>query len=293
MTAEIPSAWSPEALQLGEGARWVDGDLYLVDILAGRLLRAPARAGGALEEVWRIPGPLGAVAPVASRPGSWIAAAGAGIARVDPGGEHSSPRLTWLGRPELDAVVPMRMNDGVADPHGRFWAGSMAFDATADAGSLYRLDGDGTVHRVLGDITIPNGPAFTSDGATMYLADSARGVVDRWTVDPATGAVGDRERFVELRAGSPDGMTADDEGCLWVAVWGEAAVHRYRPDGSRAQTLDLPARQPASVCLGGSDGRRLFITSATEGLARPGPGDGLLYATTVATGGSAACAVRL
>ncbi|WP_399936759.1 SMP-30/gluconolactonase/LRE family protein [Streptomyces sp. BBFR25] len=37
------------------------------------------------------------------------------------------------------------MNDGVAEPWGRFWAGSMAYDNTPNAGTLYRVDNDGTV----------------------------------------------------------------------------------------------------------------------------------------------------
>jgi sugar lactone lactonase YvrE len=271
----------------------VAGQLYLVDLLAGRLLRASVRAGGPLAEVLRIPDPLGAVAPVAGRPGSWVAAAGPGIARLDPGDGHNGAGLTWLARPEVDAPLPMRMNDGVADPHGRFWAGSMALDGTAGAGSLYRLDPDGTLEHVLGGITIPNGPAFGADGTTMYLADSARGIVDRWTVEPETGALVERQRFVELADGSPDGMTVDDEGCLWVAVWGSGSVHRYRPDGSLAQTLELPAHQPASVCLGGTGGRSLFVTTATEGMPAPSDGDGLLYATSVPVGGPAARSARL
>jgi sugar lactone lactonase YvrE len=269
----------------------VDGRLYLVDILSGRLLRAPLQAGGALEEVACIPVPLGAVAPMVAHPASWIAAAGTGIARLDMAG--AGVTVTWLGRPEDDADRPMRMNDGTADPQGRFWAGSMALDGTAGAGSLYRLDSDGTVHRVLGDITIPNGPAFAADGSVMYLADSARGVIDRWTVDARSGALGERHRFVEVSEGSPDGMTVDDDGCLWAAVWGTGSVHRYRPDGSLEQTVQLPARQPSSVCLGGTDGHHLFVTTATESLPRPGAGDGLVYAATVSARAPSAQGVRL
>ena len=37
------------------------------------------------------------------------------------------------------------MNDGICDPAGRFWAGTMAIDERQAAGSLYRLDPDGQV----------------------------------------------------------------------------------------------------------------------------------------------------
>ncbi|MFJ5214120.1 SMP-30/gluconolactonase/LRE family protein [Streptomyces sp. NPDC088354] len=260
-----------ERLELGEGIRWTDGRAVLTDILTGRLLAAPT-----FEAVAELAVPLGAVAPVEGHPGHWIAAAGTGICRIDPAG-----RTRWLARPEDGAPEPMRMNDGVADPYGRFWAGSMAYATTEDAGSLYRVDRDGHVTRALHGITVPNGPAFTADGRTMYLADSARGVVRRYPVDVATGELGSPETFVTLDSGSPDGMTVDAEGALWTAVWGTGQVRRHLPDGTLDRVLEFPAVQPAGLCLGGPDGRTLHVTSATIGLAAPGPFDGAVFTVRV------------
>ncbi|MER7483612.1 SMP-30/gluconolactonase/LRE family protein [Streptomyces sp. NPDC126510] len=80
---------------------------------------------------------------------------------------HGRPE--WLDRPEDRTPLPSRMNDGVADPASRFWAGSMAYDGTCGAGSLYRTDLDGTVVRVLDGLTSVNGPAFTAEGTTLDL----------------------------------------------------------------------------------------------------------------------------
>ncbi|MEU6344004.1 SMP-30/gluconolactonase/LRE family protein [Streptomyces sp. NPDC046977] len=271
-----------ERLELGEGIRWTDGRVVLTDILTGRLLTAPA-----FRTVAQLSVPLGAVAPVEGRPGHWIAAAGTGICRIDPAG-----RVRWLARPEDGAFEPMRMNDGVADPYGRFWAGSMAYAATEDAGSLYRVDRDGSVTRVLRGITVPNGPAFTADGRTMYLADSARGVVRRYPVDVAGGELGAPETFVTPDSGSPDGMTVDAEGALWTAVWGTGQVRRHLPDGTLDRVVELPAAQPAGLCLGGPDGRTLHVTSATIGLDAPGPLDGAVFAVRVDVPGTPAAPYR-
>src|SRR6478672_10502362 len=152
MTIEIVA---PGPYQLAEGARWVDGRLVFVDIMAGRLYELTDDGPRVLLE---LDVPLGAVAPVHDAPGTWIAAAGTGIALLDAAG-HAE----WLARPEDNAPQPRRMNDGVCDPSGRFWAGSMPFDhddSTEGVGSLYRVDHDGTVTRVVGGITIANGPAF-------------------------------------------------------------------------------------------------------------------------------------
>ena len=76
-------------------------------------------------------------------------------------------------------------------------------------------------------------------------------------------------------------MTVDVEGGVWVAVWGSGSVRRYRPNGSLDRTLRLGARQPTSVCLGGTDGRDLFITSASVGLGHVGSADGAVFRTSV------------
>ncbi|MGW0145403.1 SMP-30/gluconolactonase/LRE family protein [Streptomyces sp. NPDC003333] len=285
MTTAPPRPTHPDRLELGEGVRWTGTGVVLVDILAGRLLAAPTDGTAALRTLAELPVPLGAVAPLAGHHGAWVAAAGTGICLVRADGT-----LRWLARPEDGAPVPMRMNDAVADPFGRFWAGSMAYDAHEGAGSLYRLDRDGTVVRVLDGITVPNGPAFTPDGSLMYLADSARGVVRRYPVDPATGDLGTPRPFVTVQDGSPDGMAVDAEGAVWIAVWGTGTVRRHLPDGTLDRTLRLPARQPAGVCLAGDV---LHVTTARVGLDAPGPDDGALFTVRVDVPGTPTPACRL
>ncbi|MGP4005993.1 SMP-30/gluconolactonase/LRE family protein [Streptomyces sp. 4N124] len=274
----------PDRLELGEGIRWTGGALVLVDILAGRLLTAPEDPTAPLKQLAQLPVPLGAVAPVSDSPGTWIAAAGTGICLIAPDGS-----TRWLARPESGAPLPMRMNDATADPSGRFWAGSMSYDADDGTGSLYRVDHDGTVVRVLDGLTVPNGPAFTADGTTMYLADSARGIVRRHTVDPVTGGLGAAETFAVLDEGSPDGMVVDVEGAVWVAVWGTGTVRRYLPDGRPDRVLRLPARQPAGVCL---ESDTLHITTARVGLTASGPLDGALFTARVDVPGTPAASYR-
>ncbi|MGI5423626.1 SMP-30/gluconolactonase/LRE family protein [Streptomyces sp. CA-179760] len=275
--------------ELAEGGRWVDGRYVYVDILSGRLFELREDDGPTVRQLAGLEVPLGAVAPVTDRPGTWIAAAGTGIALLTPEGAP-----TWLDRPEDRTPIPSRMNDGVADPAGRFWAGSMAYDGTPGAGSLYRTDPDGTVIRVLDGLTIANGPAFTADGTTLYLADTAAGTILRCRIDPVSGDLsGGPETFSRLSEaeGSPDGMTVDDEGCLWVAMWGAGAVRRYHPDGRLLQTLTVPGPHPTSVCLH-PGGNRLFVTTARYGVKSPTPASGAVLSVPVPSRGMAACSWR-
>jgi sugar lactone lactonase YvrE len=273
----------PERHELGEGARFLDDRLYFVDLLAGRLLRADPRTETPPEELLVLDVPLGAVAVAG---GGLVAAAGTGIARLDLSGN-----LVWLSRPADGGPVPQRMNDAAADPSGRFWAGSMAWDSTDGAGALHRLDLDGSVRTVLTGLTIPNGPAFSPDGRTMYLADTPRSVIHQYAVDPATGELGERAVFAEVD-GSPDGMVVDADGFVWSAIYGSGRLHRYRPSGELVERVQVPARQPTSLAITADPPHLLVVTTATQGLDRVAEHDGHVLTVPVAVAGQSQSAVR-
>ncbi|MDH6108188.1 sugar lactone lactonase YvrE [Kitasatospora sp. MAP12-15] len=280
--------WCGSRLDVGEGPRWVDGRLVLVDIMAGALYETDGDRPAPLRRLHRLEVPLGAAAPVAGAPGTWIVAAGRGIALLDRSGE-----LDWLARPAKGGRAPRRMNDGVCDPFGRFWAGCTAWDTTPGAGALFRVDTDGTVTEVLDGLTTPNGPAFSPDGALLYLADSHHRVVYRHPVDPVTGELGERSAFLAFDLGAPDGMTVDVDGNLWVALWGCGEVRQFTPDGVLKAVLTVPVPQVTAPCLGGPGGRRLFVTTAGYGRGDDATdGSGEVFAFDVLTPGASAAAFR-
>ncbi|GAB3462058.1 SMP-30/gluconolactonase/LRE family protein [Streptomonospora sediminis] len=268
--------WTDDRFELGEGLRWTGSELLGVDILSGRLFAVDPDNPGPVRTQARIEQPLGAVAPVHGTAGTFIAAAGTGVALLTLGAAADAPGAEWLARPEDGAPTAMRMNDGCCDPAGRFWAGSMAYDETPGAGTLYRVDPDRTVHRALEGYTVPNGPAFSADGRLMYFADTAERRIDVFAVGPG-GELGERRVFARLAAGNPDGMQVDAEGHLWVAVWGGGCVHRYTPEGELDRVVRLPALQPTSVCVVGRTGPHLFVSSAAVGLAPAGAADGAVF----------------
>jgi sugar lactone lactonase YvrE len=179
------------------------------------------------------------------------------------------------GDGSLQVVVPiarglphMRLNDGKADPAGRVWAGTMGIEDPGSDGSLYCLGRDWSLQLRLQSLTIPNGIGWSPDGATMYFTDTTWGRVDAFDYELTTGTMGQRRSFVTLPAssGMPDGLTVDEEGCIWLALWGGGAVHRYTPDGRLDTVLRVPAAQVTSCVFGGRDHRELFITSASLNL---------------------------
>ena len=67
--------------------------------------------------------------------------------------------------------------------------------------------------------------------------------------------------------GRPDGLTVDEDGAVWTAMWGGGVVRRYDPGGELLETIPLPVTYPTSVCLGGPDLATLFVTTSRQHLA--------------------------
>lgn len=266
----VEQVTGPDA-EHGEGPVWHPGwpGLRWVDLLAGDVLELDARTGSVLRRH------VGSVA-AALRPRS----GGGVVLALERGFALAGADLTGV-RPlgQLWAEPGVRMNDGDCDPDGRFYCGSMAYDETPGAGSLYRLDPDGTSTVVLSGVTISNGLAWSPDGATAYYVDSPTHRIDAFDYDPVTG-LGGRRPVVRIPddAGAPDGLTVDAGGRLWVALWGGGAVHCYRPDGRLEDRLALPVTQVTACTFGGPELDELYITTSRQAVP-PGeqPAAGALY----------------
>ena len=266
MTTQPTRVQAPVAT-LGEGPVWDgrDQSLYWVDIPESRVHQL-ARDGSLSS--WDTGQPVGAVVPRAS--GGLVVAARDGFMGLDP----ASGTLTMLAEVEKDQPGN-RMNDGACDRAGRFYAGTMAFDESPEAGALYRLDPDLSVTTVLTGVGTSNGIGWSPDDRLMYYVDSQVHRVDVLDYDPATGQIGGRRPFKEVGGGDvvPDGLTVDADGGVWVAVWGGYALLHHDADGRLIETLELPAAQVTSCVFGGPDLDRLYITTA----AGPGESAGALF----------------
>jgi sugar lactone lactonase YvrE len=171
--------------------------------------------------------------------------------------------------PEVFQERGIRMNEGGCDPQGRFYCGTLAYDETPGAGTLFRLDVDYSVHTILTGITISNGIVWSTRGDTVYYVDSATGGVDAFDFVGDDGSFSNRRQVVsvEVAAGSPDGVALDEEGGLWVAIWGEGTIRRYLPDGRCDAVIRLPATQVTACAFGGPEMDQLYITTSRLGLA--------------------------
>ena len=102
----------------------------------------------------------------------------------------------------------------------------------------------------------------------MYLSDSGTGLIDAFDFDGVTGAISGRRTLVRIdQPGmAPDGLTVDEEGDIWVAIYGGWAINRYGPEGSLRATVPIPVAQATSCTFGGADRSTLFVTTGRERL---------------------------
>jgi len=246
----------------GEGPFWdaANDRLLLVDMLAGAVLAVDSEGGIQRHQV------AGVAAAIRARQG------GGYVLATEDRFALLSPDLTVEQTlPPVFTDPLIRMNDGGCDPQGRFYCGTMAYAETPGAGTLYRLDPDGSSQTVLRDVTVSNGLQWNRAGDTVFYVDTPTGRVDCFDFDPTSGAFTDRRTFAEIAGGgSPDGLAIDEEDGIWVALFGGGAVHRYDRDGQLDLVIDLPVTNATACAFGGPELRTLFITTSRQGLD---PGD--------------------
>ncbi|WP_315831927.1 SMP-30/gluconolactonase/LRE family protein [Bradyrhizobium prioriisuperbiae] len=247
--------------QLGESPVWDERRqrLYWIDALAG-LIHALDPVTGAAEQ-FSVPAPIGSLALRGD--GGAVLALRNGFARYD-----FDIRALTEG-PSIGLDHPkVRLNDGKADPYGRFVAGTMHGDRARDEpplGGLYRLDASGAPELLETDLAVSNGPCFSPDGRTFYLADSARRVIWAYAYSQ-DGPLSNKRVFVntEAQASGCDGATIDSEGYLWSVLVRTGKIARFAPNGTIAHTINMPVRHPTSVTFGGPDLDVLYVTSISR-----------------------------
>jgi L-arabinonolactonase len=246
---------------VGEGTTWDPnaGVLWWIDIW-GRTIHRFHPIGGR-NETFGMPEMVGCVG-LRSRGGLVITLA-SGFYFFDP----DTRRLDFIGNPEAH-IKETRFNDGKTDRFGRFWSGT-TFEAPGRKperiGSLYRLDADLSMHRMVQGIGSSNGLAWSPDGRIMYFADSYGGAVWAFDVDVSTGDVENRRVFIDTEpTGSfADGATVDAEGCYWLTLPGASKVNRYDPAGKLMLSVTMPVDTPTCCEFGGPNLDILFVTSGT------------------------------
>lgn len=237
----------------GEGAIWWEGALYYVDIEGHQVHRFDPVTGN--ESSWNIGQRVGTVVPRES--GGLVVAGDHGLYFLD----EESGALSAITDPEPEKT-DNRFNDGKCSPDGRFFAGTISLVKKTGDAKLYRLDPDLTLHEAFGPVTNSNGIVWTADGKTVFYIDTPRKEV--LAFDYEDGHLRNMRSVIstEHLDSSPDGMTIDAEGKLWVAFCHGGCVVRFDPEtGAELKRVEIPALETTSCAFGGANFEDLYVTT--------------------------------
>jgi len=255
MTSEPRLVWDLQA-DLGEGPVWVERDrsLWLTDIKRQKIYRFDPASGE--KKAWDAPEQVGFVLPAEG--GGLIVGLQSGLHHFDPDGGAFSLIV------EVDADLPdNRLNDGVVDPHGRIWFGTMDNSERAKNGAFYCFDRGELKRTALTGISITNGPAVSPEGDRLYWVDTLAGTISACDIE-ADGELGPSREVVYIMPaeGHPDGPTVDREGCIWISLYSGWEARRYSPDGALLERVRFPVSNITKLAFGGPDLRSVFATTA-------------------------------
>jgi sugar lactone lactonase YvrE len=243
--------------QWGEGPIWWQGALYYVDIEGHRVHRLDPADGS--ERSWEIGQRVGTVVPRES--GGLVIAGDHGIYLLD----EETGTLTHLADPEQD-LPDNRFNDGKCSPDGRFFAGTISLTKKTGTAKLYRLDPDLTLHEAFGPVTNSNGIVWSADGKTVFYIDTPRKEVLAFDYE-SDGHLRNLRSVVSTAHldASPDGMTIDADGNLWIAFCHGGCVVCFDPEnGAELRRVDLPCLETTACAFGGPELADLFVTTGVH-----------------------------
>jgi sugar lactone lactonase YvrE len=279
---------SDEAYELAEGPVWdpIRQRVYWVDVEAALVLCGELD-GDQVRRNRRLAfdePTVGAAVPCED--GRLLVAGGRRLLVASEFGEEESSSPVLAGERE------QRLNDGGCDPTGRFLVGSMALDDVESEELLVRREpGEDPELTVLdNDLTLSNGLAWSPDHGRFYSIDSEPGDVWGRDYDPQSGVFGERQLLFTIEDGTPDGMCADVDGNLWIAIFGAGEVRCFTPSGEHLATVEVGTPHTTSVAFVGRNLDRLLITTGRAELSpeerEQEPDAGKLFLADVGTRGT-------
>lgn len=248
---------------LGEGPIWnvQEQKLYWTDVYNKKIwVYDPVDNAGSL--FWEGAHQVGGFAFTES--GGMVLCADGGVFLIDPADMGKTD-----ARPKLIHDIPLepgeRFNDITVDPRGRIFAGTVGGGKAV--AKLFRLEKNKDPVTVLTGLSCSNGMTFSMDEKTFFHTNTGTWQISRYKYDADSGEISGPTVFFQGTEpqGYPDGHTLDSEDHIWVAFWGASVVRRFNPAGEIVDEIPVPAKQPSSVMLGGSELSELYITSACEG----------------------------
>lgn len=244
-----------EGLAFAEGPRWHEGRLYFSDMHAHEVVAMTP--GGARETIYAADGAVSGLGWLPDGRMLVVSVEDLRLLRQEPDGSVSV-------HADLSTVATYYANDMVVDAQGRAYVGNVGYRflerEKPKPARLARVDPDGSVHEAATDMMLANGSVITPDGKTLIVGESAGARLTAFDI-AEDGSLANRRIWASISNGTPDGISLDAQGAIWIASPFTGEFLRVLEGGEIADRIGVN-RMAIACMLGGEDRRTLYaITS--------------------------------
>ena len=148
-------------------------------------------------------------------------------------------------------------NDLAISADGTLWASDPNW--AKGTGQLWRIDANGSTHRVATGMGTTNGIEVSPDGKTLYVNESVQRNLWAFSILP-DNSLGEKKLLRKFPDFGFDGMRADVAGNLHITRHGKGTVVVVSPKGEILHEIDVLGKKPSNLCFGGKDGRTVYVT---------------------------------
>ena len=153
-------------------------------------------------------------------------------------------------------------NDIAIDGKDRLYASDPNWKA--GTGAIWRIDADGKVTLLEGNMGTTNGIEVGPGDTRLYVNESVQRKVWMYDLSPE-GEISNKRLLIEFPDFGMDGMRCDTKGNLYIARHGKGTIAKVSPEGKLLQEITLTGKKPSNIAFGGKDGRTAYTTLQDEG----------------------------
>jgi len=247
-----------DGLGFPEAPRWHDGHLWCSDMAAHEILELD------------LEGARVRTTPTPFEPSGlgWLPDGTLLVVAMDERAVMARRGDGFAVHADLGHLLTSRANDMVVAEDGTAYVTSFGYDAATEEprpAHLVKVDPDGRVEVVPGDLWRPNGVAVTADGATLLVAETRVHRVTAFRRAP-DGRLSDPRVVGELPSGTwADGICLDADGGIWVGDPKGRACYRIVPGTGVTERIDTAPGACVACVLGGPARTTLFLAIGALG----------------------------
>ncbi|MDF2815054.1 MAG: gluconolactonase [Paenibacillus sp.] len=137
-------------------------------------------------------------------------------------------------------------------------------DWGAGTGQLWRIDTDGSVTLLDGEMGTTNGIEVSPDNRTLYVNETQQ--LNVWAFDLSSDqAISNKRLLIAFEDHGMDGMRCDVDGNLYITRYGKGTIVKVSPSGELLEEIELHGKSCSNITFGGPDGCTAYVTLQDKG----------------------------